>query len=198
MEDSAPLFIPILLGTVRQKRESEKVATLLLSHIRSHHPEIETALFDPRDMDLPNDDEGTDLAERNLPWKNAIIRADALIVITPEYNHAFPGSLKRAMDVLLKEYIHKAVGLIGVSDGWAGGSRAIEALVPVVREMGLIVTFTDMYFPRVPDLFDEEGKPKDEAVYRRADGFLAELVWMAKTLRWGRENVPSKFHEKPV
>ena len=186
------LFIPILLGTVRQGRQSELVADLILKHIQSHYPDIETALFDPRNMDLPSDDEGTELADRNPDWRDAMNRADGLIIVTPEYNHAFPGSLKRALDVLLKEYIHKAVGMVGVSAGWAGVTRAIEALVPIVRELGLSVTFTDLYFPRVHSAFNEEGSTKDESVFGRIDGFLDELVWMSTSLKWGRENLKGK------
>jgi NAD(P)H-dependent FMN reductase len=187
------LFIPVLLGTVRQGRQSEHVAKLIVSHIEATHPEIRTQLFDPRDMDLPPDDEGTVLAERNSAWRDAVLRADGLIIVSPEYNHAFPGSLKDALDVVLKEYIHKAVGLVGVSASWSGGARAIESLVPVVRELGLAVTFSDLYFPKVQDSFDESGAPKDDKVYDRIDGFLEELIWMAKTLAWGRKNIPGKY-----
>jgi NAD(P)H-dependent FMN reductase len=194
MDQSTKLFIPILLGTIRQGRESEKVAHLIMTHIQAHFPTIESEIFDPRIMDLPNDEEGTVLAERNTKWRDAMIRADGLIIVTPEYNHAYPGSLKRALDVLIKEYIHKAVGLVGVSSGWAGGARAVEALVPVVRELGLVVTFTDLYFPKVQDSFNEDGSPKDDGVYKRIDGFVEELTWIAKSLRYGRENLPSKFH----
>lgn len=190
----APLFIPILLGTVRNCRESEKVARFLERYIAAHRPDIETRLFDPRDMDIPNDDEGTELTERNPEWRDAIIRADGLIIVSPEYNHAFPGSLKRALDLLLKEYIHKAVGLAGVSRNWSGGVRAVEALLGVVRELGLTVTFTDLYFPNVETAFGEDGEPKDQGVYARVDDFLAELSWMATALRWARKNVPSRYH----
>jgi NAD(P)H-dependent FMN reductase len=189
------LFIPILLGTVRQGRQSEKAAKLLEKYIQEKG-EIETQLFDPRDMHLPMDDENDGLKEKNPKWRDAIIRADGLIIVSPEYNHGYPGSLKRALDLLLPEYIHKAVGLVGVSKGSWGGTRVIEQLVQAVRELGLAVTFTDLNFPKVQDAFDDQGNPKDERVYKRIDGFLEELSWMAKTLRWGRENVPSKYHEK--
>jgi len=38
------------------------------------------------------------------------------------------------------------------------------------------------------------GEMIDPAYEKRVSGFLAELIWMARTLRWGRENVPSRFH----
>jgi len=70
----------------------------------------------------------------------------------------------------------------------------IETCVPMVRELGLAVTFTDLNFPKVKDKFDKNGKLLDEAYEKRIQIFLDELVWMATTLRWGRENMPSKFH----
>lgn len=190
--DEERLFIPILLGTVRQGRESEKVANLLLDRV-TRHPRIETRLFDPRDMNLPMDDEGQALKFLNPEWRNAIMRADGLIIVSPEYNHGYPGSLKRALDILLAEYVHRAVGLVGVSAGGFGGTRVIEKLVSVVRELGLTVTFTDLNFSSVGRLFDEHGELKDPAFERRIDAFLTELIWMATTLRWGRRNVPSRF-----
>ena len=42
--------------------------------------------------------------------------------------------------------------------------------------------------------FDDDGNLLDDAYDKRIQGFLDELIWMAKTLRWGRENVPSKFY----
>jgi NAD(P)H-dependent FMN reductase len=53
-----------------------------------------------------------------------IERCDGLIIVTPEYNHGYPGLLKHALDMNLKEYIHKAVGICGVSAGPFGGARA--------------------------------------------------------------------------
>ncbi|MEP6787035.1 MAG: NADPH-dependent FMN reductase, partial [Acidobacteriota bacterium] len=98
------------------------------------------------------------------------------------------------LDLLLKEYIHKAVAFVGVSAGPWGGTRVIEACVPMVRELGLAVTFSDLNFPSVKSKFDDDGKLLDEAYEKRISGFLDELIWMASTLQWGRENVPSKFH----
>lgn len=188
------LFIPILLGTMRQGRQSEKVAHLLLKRVREH-PEIETMLFDTCEMNLSIDDEGQALKEKNQEYRDAIIKADGLIIVAPEYNHGYPGSLKMALDVLLKEYIHKAVAICGVSAGGFGGARMIEQLVGVVRELGLQVTFTDLTFSKVDEVFDSQGNLKDESYQKHIDAFLEELVWMAKTLRWGRENVQSKYHQ---
>ena len=193
MEDRK-LFVPLLLGTNRRERQSEHVAKWLLSRMELRD-ELETRLFDVRDFHLPYDHYGQEIKDQFPDWRDAIIRADGLVIVTPEYNHGPPGSLKGVLDLLLREYIHKAVAFVGVSAQVWGGTRVIESMVNMVREMGLAVTFTDLNFPRVQDKFDADGKLLDDAYVSRADAFLDELVWMATTLRWGRTNVSSKYHQ---
>jgi NAD(P)H-dependent FMN reductase len=187
------LFIPLVLGTPRKSRESENVAKWVLSKMEARD-DIETTLFDVCHFELPRDHYGTELRDQFPEWRDAIIRADGLVIVTPEYNHGYPGTLKSVLDLLLKEYIHKAVAFVGVSAGPWGGTRVIESCVPMVRELGLAVTFSDLNFPKVASKFDEEGNLTDLAYETRVQGFLDELVWMAKTLRHGRRNFPSKYH----
>lgn len=182
------LFIPVLLGTNRKERKSVHVARWLVGEMQKRD-DIETKLFDVCDFDLPQDDYGTALRDSFPEWRDSIIRADGLVIISPEYNHGYPGSLKSVLDLLLKEYIHKCVALVGVSAGAWGGTRVIEALVPMVRELGLIVTFTDLNFPKVQTKFDADGNLLDKAYEERAKGFLDELVWMSRAMKWGRENL---------
>jgi len=189
----AKLNLPVLLGTNRKLRNSVHVARWLVSAMEKR-PEIQTRLFDVSEFALPHDDYGQEIKDQFPDWRDAIIQADGLVIVAPEYNHGYPGSLKAVLDLLLKEYIHKAVAFVGVSAGPWGGTRVIESMVPMVRELGLAVTFTDLNFPKVQNTFDGEGKLLDPAVEQRAAGFLDELVWMSRVLKWGRGNVPSKYH----
>lgn len=189
------LNLPVLLGTNRKQRKSEHAAKWLVGEMEKR-ADIETRLFDVSEFALPHDDYGQGLKEQFPEWRDAIIQADGLVIVSPEYNHGYPGVLKAVLDLLLKEYIHKAVALVGVSAGPWGGTRVIEAMVPMVRELGLTVTFTDLNFPSIQKRFDEQGKLQDSAYEHRAKDFLDELVWMSRTLKWGRENVPSKYHSK--
>ena len=188
------LNIPVLLGTNRKERESIHPARWLVGQMEKR-PEIRTRLFDVAEFKLPHDDYGQGLKDSFPEWRDAIIQADGLVIVTPEYNHGYPGSLKAVLDLLLPEYIHKSVAFVGVSAGVWGGTRVIEAMVPMCRELGLAVTFTDLNFPRVQKTFDDEGRLLDQAFEQRAKDFLDELVWMSTVLKWGRANVPSKFHK---
>ena len=63
---------------------------------------------------------GLDIKDQFPQWRDTIIRADGLVIVTPEYNHGYPGALKSVLDLLLKEYVHKAVAFVGVSAGRLG------------------------------------------------------------------------------
>src|SRR5215207_8266492 len=193
MAENARLFIPLLLGTPRKNRESEKVARWVFSKIEERE-DVGTQLFDVCDFEIPHGEYGQEIKDHFPEWRDAITRADALVIVTPEYNHGYPGSLKAVLDLLLREYVHKAVAFVGVAAGPWGGTRVIEAMVPMCRELGLAVTFTDLNFPFVQKTFDDEGKLLDHAFEKRVTDFLDELMWMSRVLKWGRANVPSKFH----
>jgi NAD(P)H-dependent FMN reductase len=192
--DQGPLNLPVLLGTNRKDRKSVFAAEWLVDQM-GRRDEIRTRLFDVAAFELPQRDYGQAIKKLFPDWRDAIVNADGLVIVTPEYNHGYPGSLKAVLDLLLREYIHKAVAFVGVSAGPWGGVRVIEAMVPMVRELGLAVTFSDLNFPFVQKTFDEAGKLLDPAFEQRAKDFLDELVWMARVLKWGRENVPSKYHD---
>ena len=182
-----PLYIPVILGTPRQGRRSEYAANFVLEETRKRAG-VETELIDVRALDLSMNDAGEQI---KIPeFSEKMKRCDALILVVPEYNHGYPGMLKHALDTNLEEYIHKAVGLCGVSAGPFGGTRVIEHLLPVMRELGLVTTFTDVNFGNVQKLFDEHGKLLDDSFVRRVGKFLDELLWMARVLRHGRNNVP--------
>src|SRR2546428_12426775 len=181
-----PLFIPLILGTARQGRESENAARLVFEQTKKRAG-VETELIDVRTLPMRLDDAGEQM--KDAAFSATIESCDALIVVAPEYNHGYPGLLKHALDMNLKEYIHKAVGICGVSAGPFGGTRVIEQLQPVMRELGLVTIFEDVNFGRIGSLFDKQGNLLDQNLIRRLDKFLNELIWMARVLRYGRENV---------
>jgi NAD(P)H-dependent FMN reductase len=148
---------------------------------------VTTELIDIATLQHCLDDNGQGTADP--AFADAMVRADGIVIVAPEYNHAMPGLLKHVLDSCLKEYIHKAAGIVAVSAGPFGGTRVIETSLPVLRELGLVTIFWDVNVGSVGKVFDETGKLLDPAFLRRTDKFLGELIWMARTLRYGRENV---------
>lgn len=186
MELVRPLFVPVILGTTRMGRMSLHAARLVTEEL-SKREGIETELIDIAQLPLPTNDAGE--AIKDASFSARMDRADALVIVSPEYNHGYSGLLKHVLDSCLKEYIHKAVGIVGVSAGPFGGTRVIQNLLPVMRELGLVTIFWDVNFSIVQKVFAEDGRLLDESYIRRIDKFLQELIWMAKTMRHGREQV---------
>lgn len=186
MTHSRPLSIPVILGTTRKSRMSVHPARFMTEQLEKRQG-ITTELIDISKLPMPVDDAGDGI--KNPAFAEKMAFADALVIVTPEYNHSFPGLLKHVLDSCLKEYIHKAAGIVGVSAGPFGGVRAIQDFLPVIRELGLVNIFWDVNFGNVAGVFDNSGELLDQAFIKRADKFLDELVWMAKTLRYGRDNI---------
>ena len=186
MDNNRTLFIPVILGTARMGRMSLHAALVITEELGKRNG-VETELIDIAKLPLPTNDAGE--AIKHADFSSKMNKADALVIVSPEYNHGYSGLLKHVLDSCLKEYIHKAVGIVGVSAGPFGGARVIQNLLPVMRELGLVTIFWDVNFSSVQKAFSAEGVLLDGSYIRRIDKFLKELVWMAKTLRHGREQL---------
>lgn len=183
------LNIVIIEGSTREKRESMKAARFV-ADIGRTFPEIDLVLVDPSDFNFPND--GNDTEGKDARYTKITAKADGFFIVTPEYNHSFPGSLKRMLDSEYENYFRKPVALAGVSNGGWGGTRAVENLLPSLRTMGLVALQFTTYFPRVQDIFDEQGsiRPEFQKKYTQNIQYeFRELVWMARALKWGRETL---------
>lgn len=180
------LTIAVLAGTTRVQRESIKAAQFVAA-IGREQPGVNIIFVDPNDFNFPGD--GNDPEGKDPRYSEITANADAFFIVTPEYNHSFPGSLKRMLDSELRNYNHKPVAFAGCSNGNWGGTRAVESLVPAVRETGLVVMSWDVYFPYVQNIFDEAGDPKPEFAERYTKSLnklYQELIWFARMLKQGR------------
>ena len=175
MEANQNLFIPVILGTTRMGRMSLHAAQLVASELGKRDG-VETDLIDIATIPLPTNDAGE--AIKHADFSAKMDRADALVIAAPEYNHGYSGLLKHVLDSCLKEYIHKAVGIVGVSAGPFGGTRVIQNLLPVMRELGLVAIFWDVNFSNVQNVFSHDGALLDGSYIQRIDKFLRELVWI--------------------
>lgn len=173
----APLHIPVLLGTQREGRRSEDVARWIVSELEKRN-EITTTLLDVQEI--------LSSQEGKNRYTKEIVASDALVIVTPEYNHGYPGELKTVLDLLYEEYLHKAAGIVGVSSGSFGGSRMTEQLLGVLREIGLVTIKKTLYISNVVEVF-EKGNIKDPTLYEKRFGELfEELRWMTTALKEGR------------
>ena len=188
----APLTIPVLSGSVRADRMSDRAVRLAVGALeaRGHRPVV----VDPRALGLP-------LLERmfkeHLPGtapeplqRLAALysRADGFLVVSAEYNRGIPPALKNLLDHFLEEYFWRPSAILTYSAGRFGGVRAGMALRPVLCELGMPSIPTDLAIPMVAAALDEAGTPVVPWIEPALDRFLAEFAWYARALRAGRRH----------
>lgn len=184
--ENASLTIAVLAGTTREQRLSINAAHYV-AEIGRQYENVEIIFVDPKDFYFPGD--GNDPEGKDGRYGEIVERADAYFIVTPEYNHSIPGTLKRMLDSEYAAYFHKPVGLAGVSNGPWGGVRVCEALLPVCHRLGMVNILPELYFPKVQDIFDEKGTINDsfkEMYEKNTRKAFDELVWFARLLKASR------------
>ena len=186
----AALTIPVVLGSVRAQRQSERPARLLLERLTAmgcHAP-----LVDLRAFDLPI--YGQTPGQENLPsvlqLKATAAEADAMVWLTPEYNHGFTSAVKNAVDHLHSEIRRKPVAVCGLSGGGLGGARAVEQLKLVPIELHAVTIRDSVYFSDARGIFGGDGTLERPEYRAWIDDMLGELIWYARVLTWGRARMP--------
>ena len=180
------MFIPILLGTAREGRRSENAAKFVLKEA-AKDGRFETQLIDVRDFLVAAKTESAMSREKSKEWSEIMTRADGLIIVSPEYNHGYPGELKMMLDELYDEYNRKPVAICGCGAG-LGGGRMVEQLRLVAIELKMVPVNSAVYFSNIKTLFDENGNINDPAAYsERLKKLFDELMWYTEALKTARE-----------
>ena len=150
------MFIPIVLGTSRKDNQSLIAADYIFKKVQEAGIEtvlIKTGEFVSRAITTESLSE-----EKNKAWQETMQKAQGLIVVSPEYNHGYPGELKLLLDSLYPEYHYKPLGIVGVSSRLSGGLRMAEQL----RLVGVALKMTPIY----PSVHFMEMKEKTEKDFR--------------------------------
>jgi NAD(P)H-dependent FMN reductase len=173
--------IVIISSSVRRGRKSHRVALWFKRYlVENGHPDAEIA--DLLEYNFPLFDERLSFQEKPseamLDFAGKIRNADGVIIVTPEYNGGFPGSLKNVIDLLGEEWNRKTVAIATVSEGSFGGSRVIIPLQFTLWKMGALTVPSVFQVPKVDEAFDENGNPTDKAaIEKRTAKFVQELLW---------------------
>jgi FMN reductase len=130
-----------------------------------------TQMIDLREFELPfcdgNQDESAYPADV-FRFRDEIKQAHGVILGTPEYHAGMSGVLKNALDLTgFDEFEGKMIGLVGVAGGVLGASHALDSLRAVGRSLHAWVIPEQVTIPRVWQIFEKDGTPKDGRIARR-------------------------------
>jgi NAD(P)H-dependent FMN reductase len=112
--------------------------------------------------------------------KQAIMRSDGVLLVTPEYNNSIPGVMKNAIDWTSRPptdtgrvYRGKPIGVIGATPGPGGTGLSQAAWLPVLRALGTVPFFGPrIMVAHAAKVFDEHGKLTDPAVRTQLASYL--------------------------
>lgn len=135
--------IQIIVGSVREGRIAIKVARWVQRSIeRANYSTVQVELIDLKEWNLPifsgSHPPLTGIYDqpKQQQWADKIASGDAVILISPEYNHGYSPALKNALDYLGKEWQGKPAAYIGY--GATNGSRSIDQIRQVGTQLGLV------------------------------------------------------------
>lgn len=179
-------YLPIILGSIRRGRQSSKAARFIETHLRQHG-QVETEILDLAEYDLPPMVERVRLRQDSpagaLALGEKLRRADGLVIVTPEYNHSYPGVLKNALDYFgADEYARKPFGFVTVSAGNFGGNMCLVQLQLLALGLGGFPTTAALPISTVQNSFDDEGAPLTERYDKGAAKFVADMVWFTEAI----------------
>ena len=178
----------IIVGSTREGRFAGTVAGWFAG-LAEQHPELDVDVIDLAELGLPAVHPAFETPELRA-YTERLAAADAFVVITPEYNHGYPASLKYAIDSAHAEWQTKPVGFVSYG-GISGGLRAVEQLRQVFAELHAVTVRDTVSFHGAHGCFDEEGNPKDTAgPAGAAKLMLDQVLWWALATKEARLRRP--------
>ncbi|MFB9909369.1 NADPH-dependent FMN reductase [Allokutzneria oryzae] len=180
--------LAVIIGSTREGRRADVVAGWFVKQVEQR------AEFDVEVVDLAEPLLGERHPNGSTPeldrFNERIAEADAFVVVTPEYNHGYPASLKFAVDSCYYGWQAKPVGFVSYG-GISGGLRAVEQLRQVFAELHAVSVRDTVSFHNVFGAFDSQGVPhSSDEVNTAAKTMLDQVQWWSETLRDGRAKRP--------
>jgi NAD(P)H-dependent FMN reductase len=189
---TSPLKLAVILASNREGRFGPVVADWFLSRTADRE-DFDVELIDLAEVELPTAlsyKPGSAVRAELAKVSPKLADADAFAVLTPEYNHSFPASLKSLIDWHFYEWQAKPVGFISYG-GISGGLRAVEQLRQVFAEMHAVTVRDTVSFHNAGALFDDDGQHKDPAAPdAAAKTMLDQLAWWGNALRVAKSRTP--------
>jgi NAD(P)H-dependent FMN reductase len=170
----------VIIASTRPGRVGRPVGDWFLKAAREHGA-FEVSEADLVEVNLPLLDEPKHprfqdyTHEHTKRWSATVTAADAIVWVTPEYNHSFPASLKNAIDYLNVEWRHKGLGFVSYG-GLAAGTRSVQALKPVASAVGLIAANTAVHIAFVGKRVQNGLFIDDDEVNAAAHAMLDEML----------------------
>ncbi len=180
------MHIQIIIGSTRPGRLAEPLADWFIKNAQKN-TKASFELIDLADFELPLLDEPTPAGskkytkEHTKKWSETISRADAFVLVTPEYNHGTSAALKNALDYLYFEWKYKPVSFLGY--GGFGGTRAIEQLIGNCVELDMFPLRESVHINEPWSAISQSGEVDERFVKGSVEASVKSLVAVAEATK---------------
>jgi NAD(P)H-dependent FMN reductase len=182
-----PLRVAVIISSTRVQRFGPTVAEWFFGNA-VEYGDLDVDLVDLAETRLPHVLDNPNHEVRALGER--LDRADAFVIVTPEYNRGYPAPLKTAIDWYVEEWKAKPVGFVSYG-GVSGGLRAVEQLRQVFVELHATTIRDCVSFHSCWSKFDDTGAPLDlVGSNAAAKALLEQLSWWGEALRTARATRP--------
>lgn len=186
---AAPLRVAVIIGSTREGRLGDAIGRWFVERA-AKRDELELSVVDLADFDFPAryPDRPTEPVAR---FTAEVDRAEAFVVVTPEYNRSFPVSLKQAVDFAYDEWHTKPVAFVSYGHG-SGGLYAVEGLRTVFTELHTVTLRNGVsinLFECGDGVLDADAAAAEHQD-REASVLLDQLGWWGLALREARAARP--------
>lgn len=177
--------IVIIVGSLREKSYNRRIAEFIKLRYEDEH---EMEVIRLNDLPVFNEDIEKDPPQTVKEFKEKIKQSDAVLIVSPEYNHSIPGGMKNALDWCSRVdrvFVGKPVMLMGASNGNVGTARSQSELRQVLNAPGLsamTLPGNHLLVSNVQDHFDEKGNFVDERTIKYMDKVLENFVKWTKSI----------------
>lgn len=175
-----------ILGIAGSLRSASFNRALLRAAIELAPSGVEITTFDGLGA-LPFYDGDVESAGEPVPvhaLRAAIAAADAVLLVTPEYNDGTSAVLKNAIDWVSRPpqrtIAGKPIGVMGASPTPSAARGGIESVKRALRRAGSDVLEEQVAIPSVAGVFDEDLRLTDDLVRAEVAGFVAALAGHAR------------------
>lgn len=189
--------VTILLGSVREGRQSHQAAFYVAEKLKNRG--LETELIDLAEERLPIlGYESGEVEESNRIKQigKRIDESDGLIIVTPEYQGSFSGVIKNAVDHFFPEFHKKPIGVVATSAGDMAGINASTQLQHVILSLRAFPMPFKLLIPKIHKAFDNRYQPQNEQIETNTEKFLDEFLWFADTLH--QKKIAGQEYEEEV
>ena len=188
-----PIKVAVIIGSTRNGRFAPTVAEWFVGQA-SARDDVEVDLIDLLAVNLPYTltDFGETPTDAVAAVTPRLAEAQAFVIVTPEYNHSYPVSIKNLIDWHYDVWQAKPIAFVSYG-GLAGGLRAVEHLRQVFAELHAVTMRDTVSFHGASQQFGADGQPRDREPYDQAAAVLLDqLVWWAQALLEAKEKRPYK------